>query len=71
MEVVSRHRLQLFAGRSHPVLAQEIAANLGVEVGPCELTDFPNGESGRALASPSEVGTFSSCRRTRRPTANR
>ena len=49
MELVSRHRLQLYTGRSHPVLAQDIAANLGVEVGPCELTDFPNGEIRRSF----------------------
>lgn len=44
MELLSKHRLQLYAGRSHPALAEAIAANLGVEVGPCELVDFPNGE---------------------------
>jgi ribose-phosphate pyrophosphokinase len=44
VELVSRHRLQFYAGRSHPALAQAIAANLGVAVGPCELADFPNGE---------------------------
>lgn len=44
MELVSRHKLQLYSGRSHPELAADIAANLGVEVGGCELIDFPNGE---------------------------
>ena len=44
MELVSRHKLQLYSGRSHPELAQEIATHLGVEVGACELLDFPNGE---------------------------
>ncbi|HUB69116.1 MAG TPA: ribose-phosphate diphosphokinase [Acidimicrobiales bacterium] len=44
MELLSRHRLQLFSGRSHPKLAQSIAECLGVEVGPCEIVDFPNGE---------------------------
>jgi len=44
VELFSRHRLQLYAGRSHPQLAEEIAAHLGVAVGQCELVDFPNGE---------------------------
>jgi ribose-phosphate pyrophosphokinase len=44
VELFSKHRLQLYAGRSHPTLAADIASHLGVEVGPCELVDFPNGE---------------------------
>jgi len=44
VELISRHRLQLYAGRSHPKLAESIAAHLGVEVGQCEIVDFPNGE---------------------------
>lgn len=44
MELFSRHRLQLYTGRSHPGLAENIAAHLGVPVGPCEIVDFPNGE---------------------------
>ena len=44
VELVSRHRLQLYTGRSHPKLAEGIAAHLGVGVGTCELIDFPNGE---------------------------
>ena len=44
MELISRHRLQLYAGRSHPELAADIASHLGVPVGPCEVLDFPNGE---------------------------
>lgn len=44
MELFSKHRLQLYVGRSHPALAAEIAAHLEVEVGHCELVDFPNGE---------------------------
>ncbi|HYA45307.1 MAG TPA: ribose-phosphate diphosphokinase [Acidimicrobiales bacterium] len=44
MELVSKHRLRFYAGRSHPALAADIAAHLGVEVGQCELVDFPNGE---------------------------
>jgi ribose-phosphate pyrophosphokinase len=44
MELVSKHRLKLYVGRSHPALAEDIAGHLGVEVGNCELLDFPNGE---------------------------
>jgi ribose-phosphate pyrophosphokinase len=44
VELVSKHRLRFYAGRSHPELATDIAGHLGIEVGPCELVDFPNGE---------------------------
>jgi ribose-phosphate pyrophosphokinase len=44
VELLSRHRLQLYTGRSHPDLAAKIAAHLGVAVGNCEIVDFPNGE---------------------------
>jgi ribose-phosphate pyrophosphokinase len=38
-------RLMVFAGRSHPDLAQEIAEKLGVELGDVELETFSNGET--------------------------
>lgn len=38
-------RLMVFAGRSHPELAQRISQHLGVELGGIELTSFANGES--------------------------
>ena len=44
MELFSKHRLQMYAGRSHPALASSIASHLGVDLGPCEIIDFPNGE---------------------------
>jgi ribose-phosphate pyrophosphokinase len=44
VELFSKHRLLFYAGRSHPALAEAIAKHLGVRVGPCEITDFPNGE---------------------------
>ena len=44
MELLSKHRLQLYTGRSHPDLAYKIAEHLGVPVGQCEIVDFPNGE---------------------------
>src|SRR5262249_1046191 len=36
-------RLMVFAGRSHPDLAQNIAEKLGVELGDVELETFENG----------------------------
>ncbi len=38
-------RLMVFAGRSHPELAQRIAEHLDVELGEVELTSFANGET--------------------------
>jgi ribose-phosphate pyrophosphokinase len=38
-------RLMVFAGRSHPDLAQAIAEKLGVELGDVELETFANGET--------------------------
>ncbi|MGP8163757.1 MAG: ribose-phosphate diphosphokinase [Acidimicrobiales bacterium] len=44
MELVPRRRLELFSGRSHPGLAQEIADNLGVVLGEANLHDFADGQ---------------------------
>ena len=44
MELVTKKRLQLFAGRTHPVLAEEIAAHLDVPLGHTNLVDFASGE---------------------------
>jgi ribose-phosphate pyrophosphokinase len=44
MELVPRRRLELVSGRSHPELAQEIAAHLGVRLGEANLREFANGE---------------------------
>ncbi len=44
MELVPRRRLELFSGRSHPELAQEIAEHLGVRLGEANLREFSNGE---------------------------
>jgi ribose-phosphate pyrophosphokinase len=38
-------RLMVFAGRSHPDLAQAIARQIGVELGDVELETFKNGET--------------------------
>ncbi|HEX4539208.1 MAG TPA: ribose-phosphate diphosphokinase [Acidimicrobiales bacterium] len=44
MELVPRKRLQLYAGRSHLALAEEIATHLGVELGEANLLEFADGE---------------------------
>jgi ribose-phosphate pyrophosphokinase len=45
-------RLMVFAGRSHPELAHQIAEKLGLELGDIELDTFANGETyGRYLES--------------------
>lgn len=44
MELVTKKRLQLYAGRAHPRLAADIAASLGVELGETNLREFANGE---------------------------
>ena len=44
MELVTKKRLQLFSGRSHTPLAEEIAAHLDVTLGEANLSQFANGE---------------------------
>lgn len=44
MEVVPKRKLHLMSGRSHLALAEEIAAQLGVELMSPNLVDFANGE---------------------------
>jgi ribose-phosphate pyrophosphokinase len=44
MEMVPHRRLELVSGRSHPVLAREIATHLGVELSSANLREFANGE---------------------------
>jgi len=44
MELIPKKRLELFAGRSHPRLARDIAAHLGVQLGEANLSQFANGE---------------------------
>ena len=42
--MIPRRRLELISGRSHPTLARDIAAHLGVELGEANLREFANGE---------------------------
>jgi len=44
LEMVPKRKLHLLSGRTHPELAEEIAANLGVPLGDPNLLDFANGE---------------------------
>jgi len=44
LKTKARKHLMLFAGRSHPALAQAVAGELGVELAPTAAYDFANGE---------------------------
>jgi ribose-phosphate pyrophosphokinase len=44
MELVTKKKLHLLAGRSNPQLAEEIAGHLGVACGDPNLAEFANGE---------------------------
>jgi ribose-phosphate pyrophosphokinase len=44
ISVPTSKRMMLFAGRSHSVLAAEVARELGVELAPTSAYDFANGE---------------------------
>lgn len=44
MEFIPRRRLVLMSGRSHPVLANQIAGHLGVELSEANLREFADGE---------------------------
>ena len=44
MELVTKKRLQIYSGRSHPELAARIVEHLGVDLGEANLKTFPNGE---------------------------
>lgn len=44
MKAAGQKKLMLFSGRTHPDLAAEVAAELGIEVVPTRFQDFANGE---------------------------
>ena len=44
LELTPTRKLHLLTGRTHPVLAEEIAANLQVPIADANLVDFANGE---------------------------
>jgi ribose-phosphate pyrophosphokinase len=45
MELVTKKTLRIYAGRSHPTLAEAIAHRLGVPLGEANVRDFANGET--------------------------
>lgn len=44
MEIVTKKRMMLFSGTTHPALAEEIADHLGVKVSACRISRFASGE---------------------------
>jgi ribose-phosphate pyrophosphokinase len=44
LEIVTKKHLMLFAGTSHPELANEIADGLGIPISPCEIRRFASSE---------------------------
>ncbi|MGH2590326.1 MAG: ribose-phosphate diphosphokinase, partial [Actinomycetota bacterium] len=44
MEIVTKKKLMLFSGTTHPGLSKEIADNLGVPISPCVISRFASGE---------------------------
>jgi ribose-phosphate pyrophosphokinase len=43
-EKITTKRMALYSGRTHPALAEEVAANLGIELGHPNIVEFANGE---------------------------
>ena len=44
LERATTKRLSLFTGRTHPTLASEVAAHLGIDLGDANIVQFANGE---------------------------
>ncbi|MDP9406105.1 MAG: ribose-phosphate pyrophosphokinase [Actinomycetota bacterium] len=44
MEIVTKKRMQIFAGRGFPELAREVADHLGMRLGDVDIHEFANGE---------------------------
>ena len=44
IEKITTKRLALYSGRTHPELAFEVAANLGMDLGEVKIVEFANGE---------------------------
>ena len=62
----NRKNLMLFAGRSHPELAEQVAKELDVHVTAQTARDFANGESSSASRSRFAAATRSCCNPIRR-----
>lgn len=44
MEIVTKKKMMLFSGTTHPALSAEIAEHLGIHVSPCKISRFASGE---------------------------
>jgi ribose-phosphate pyrophosphokinase len=44
VEIVTKKKMMLFSGTTHPALAAEIAENLGIRVSACRISRFASGE---------------------------
>jgi ribose-phosphate pyrophosphokinase len=44
VEIVTKKKMMLFSGTTHPALADEIAENLGIKVSNCRISRFASGE---------------------------
>jgi ribose-phosphate pyrophosphokinase len=44
VEIVTKKKMMLFSGTTHPALGAEIAAHLGIELSPCKISRFASGE---------------------------
>jgi ribose-phosphate pyrophosphokinase len=44
VEIVTKKKMMLFSGTTHPSLAAEIAEDLGIRLAPCKISRFASGE---------------------------
>jgi ribose-phosphate pyrophosphokinase len=44
VEIVTKKKMMLFSGSTHPALAAEIAGHLGIQLSPCKISRFASGE---------------------------
>jgi ribose-phosphate pyrophosphokinase len=44
VEIVTKKKLMLFSGTTHPALAEEISEHLGIPISPCVIRRFSSGE---------------------------
>jgi ribose-phosphate pyrophosphokinase len=44
VEIVTKKKMMLFSGTTHPALAGEIAGHLGIQLSPCRISRFASGE---------------------------
>jgi ribose-phosphate pyrophosphokinase len=44
VEIVTKKRMMLFSGTTHPALSEEIAEHLGIPIAPCVIRRFGSGE---------------------------